>query len=94
MNARPLPAALPHEVAWHQLPPAEVLARLLAAEEGLSEKEAAARFEEAGPNELKEEPRGGPLRILLRQFKILILWILIGAGVVSGMMGDCPETLM
>lgn len=41
-------------LSWHSLPADEVLDRLAATTEGLSTSEAARRFEEHGPNALRE----------------------------------------
>ena len=51
--------------------PAEDLVKELEThiEKGLGQGDAGARLEKYGPNELKERPRPGFLRILLDQFK-------------------------
>ena len=46
-----------------------------------------------GPNELKEGKRISPLQIFLGQFKSLIIWILIAAGVISGVLGDVVDAI-
>lgn len=51
-------------------------------------EEARARLLANGPNELKEEPRTGPVRILIAQFQSLLIWVLLGAGVLSGILGQ------
>jgi Ca2+-transporting ATPase len=61
-----------------------VLAQLASSAEGLSAQEAAQRLATEGPNELKEGNRISPLQVFLGQFKSLIIWILIAAGVISG----------
>ena len=51
------------ESAWHKLEAAEVLRALdTDAESGLSDKEAARRLAEQGPNELEEKVAGVPGR--------------------------------
>jgi Ca2+-transporting ATPase len=74
--------------AWHSLAAEETLAQLNSSAAGLSTKEAAVRLAAHGPNTLKEGKRISPLRIFLDQFKSLIIWILIVAGVVSGLLGE------
>lgn len=55
---------------------------------GLSEAEAAGRLRERGPNELPEAPPTSPLTIFLAQFSSLIIWVLIGAAVISGFLQE------
>ena len=82
---------------WHLRPAAAVLTQLRATPEGLSAQEAARRLAADGANELVQGTRISPLQIFLRQFKSLIIWLLIGAGVISGALGEnvlhCEKTL-
>ncbi len=73
---------------WHNRSIEEALALLSSSPAGLSAQEAARRLAADGPNELKESKRISPLRIFFGQFKSLIIWILIGAGVISGLLGE------
>jgi magnesium-transporting ATPase (P-type) len=73
----------PKGKAWHSHSVEEVLAQLDSAATGLSTAEAAKRLAVNGPNELKEGKRISSLQIFLGQFKSLIIWILIAAGVIS-----------
>src|SRR5580765_5344537 len=75
-------------ISWYSQPVEQVLAAVDSAPNGLSAQEAARRLAAKGPNELKEAKAVSPLQILLRQFKSLIIWILIGAGLVSGLLGE------
>ncbi len=79
------------EEAWHGQSADEVLGKLGSSAEGLSEEEAARRLAAEGPNELKEGKRISPFQILLGQFKSLIIWILIAAGVISGALGEVVD---
>lgn len=78
---------------WHSQSPGEVLAKLDSAATGLSALEVAKRLAANGPNELKEGRRISPLRIFLGQFKSLIIWILIVAGVLSGVLGEVVDAI-
>jgi Ca2+-transporting ATPase len=80
--------------AWHSQSGGEVLSKLRSTAEGLTSGEAAQRLEHDGPNELKEGRRISPLRIFLDQFKSLVIWILIVAGIFSGVMGDVIDTIV
>lgn len=77
-----------HSLPWHTLPVEALLERLETDLDGLSFNEAARRIEVYGPNELREEERISPLRILLGQFSSLVVWILIGAGFISFLFGE------
>lgn len=88
------PPSIPERLkgeAWHNWSAEEVLAHLGSSATGLSAQKAAQRLAADGPNELKEDKRISPLQIFLGQFKSLIVWILIVAGVISGMLGEVVD---
>jgi P-type Ca2+ transporter type 2C len=58
------------------------------AQRGLSANEAAQRLERHGRNELAEAPPTPWWRRLARQFADLLVWILIAAAIVSGLLGE------
>jgi Ca2+-transporting ATPase len=60
---------------------------------GLSTEEATARLARYGANELKEKPRPGFLRLLLDQFNNFLIIILIGAAVVSLLLGETVDAI-
>ncbi|MCX7007188.1 MAG: HAD-IC family P-type ATPase, partial [Kiritimatiellaeota bacterium] len=59
---------------------------------GLTGAEAARRLAETGPNQLQEQAGHGPWKIFLEQFKELIVWVLIGAALVSGFLKEWVDT--
>jgi Ca2+-transporting ATPase len=75
--------------AWHALEVDE-LSRALHSdtERGLTQTEAGRRLGEYGPNELPQAPPASPLKLLLEQFSSLIVWVLIGAAIVSGLLQE------
>jgi Ca2+-transporting ATPase len=75
--------------AWHALEVDE-LSRALHSdtERGLTAAEAAARLAQHGPNELPQAPPASPLKLFLDQFSSLIVWVLIGAAIVSGLLQE------
>jgi len=83
----------PKGEAWHSQSPEDVLAKLGSAAAGLSAPEAAKRLAANGPNELKEGKRISLLQLFLGQFKSLIIWILIAAGIISGVLGEVVDTI-
>lgn len=60
---------------------------------GLDSSEASTRLKHYGPNQLEE--RGGPsaISIFLSQFKDFIIWILIAAALVSGLLREWVDAL-
>lgn len=79
--------------SWHNRSVEVVLAQVGSSLEGLSVDEAARRLAAHGPNQLKEAKPINPLEIFLGQFKSLIIWILIVAAVVSGVLGEVVDAL-
>jgi len=62
-------------------------------ETGLSGPEAVKRLLEFGPNQLLEKKGISPQEIFFEQFKDFIIWILIGAALVSGFLQEWVDAL-
>ena len=92
MTTAPRSVAQSEIAAWHTLSAAEVLAQLRATPDGLSAQEASRRLAAGGANELVHGTAVSPRKIFVRQFKSLIIWLLIGAGVISGALGEKVDT--
>lgn len=74
---------------WHTHTPDELETTLQSnLDGGLSERQAQQRLAEHGPNELPEAPPVSALTLLLRQFTSIIIWVLIGAAVISGLLQE------
>ena len=79
---------------WHSRPVEEVAADLATRlPGGLDRAEAAGRLAQVGPNRLTEGSRRGPLRILLEQFREVMVLVLLGAAVVAGLIGEPEDTV-
>lgn len=61
--------------------------------QGLRGEQAAERLARHGYNQLEQGPPTPLWRKLARQFKDLVVWILIFAAIISGLMGDLVDTL-
>ncbi|MEC4890230.1 MAG: cation-translocating P-type ATPase [Nitrospira sp.] len=74
---------------WHSLAP-EAMAGQLGSDltTGLSRSDAATRLAGYGPNELPEAAPLSLVRLALSQFSSLIIWVLIGAAVLSGLLQE------
>ena len=60
---------------------------------GLSTREAEKRQMSYGLNELKHNKKKSPFLIFLSQFNDFITWVLIGATIISGIMGDVADAI-
>ena len=83
----------PQDDAWHSAPLEAVLTRLRASATGLSVDDASQRLVTDGPNQLKAAARISPVTILIGQFKSLIIWILVSAGVLAGLLGEAMDAI-
>jgi Ca2+-transporting ATPase len=72
-------------IVWHALPVDEVLEALGSdGEMGLADDEAATRLQTYGPNTLAESQGPGALRLFLEQFNNALVWLLLAAATISG----------
>ena len=60
---------------------------------GLAAEEAKLRLEKYGLNQLKEKKPISPIKIFLEQFQDFIIWVLIGAAIVSGFLKEWVDAL-
>ncbi|HSL02056.1 MAG TPA: HAD-IC family P-type ATPase, partial [Nitrospiraceae bacterium] len=75
--------------AWHTSSPDALAAALHTSfDGGLSDHEAQQRLQREGPNELPEAQPPSRLRLFFSQFTSVIVWVLIGAAVISGLLED------
>lgn len=75
--------------AWHALSTERLEQELQSdIDTGLTTSEAQHRLATVGPNELPEAAPPSPLKIFLNQFASLIVWVLIGAAAVSGLLQE------
>ena len=85
----PVPSETKCAMAWYAKP-TEALAGELQTDlsVGLNANEATRRQAQEGPNELPDAPPPSLLKLFLAQFSSLIVWVLIGAAIVSGLLED------
>ena len=93
-SAQRMPLPAPTEPpAWHHESAENVLAGLDSSTTGLTSVEVALRLAAGGRNVLTEVAPVSRWRIFSRQFKSLVIWILIGAEIVSGVLGDAVDAI-
>jgi len=80
---------------WYRMPVREATQLLeIDPHHGLSTDEVARRLERYGPNQLEEAPRRPAWKRFLDQFKDLMVYILLGAAVVSALVGDYKDPIV
>ncbi len=60
---------------------------------GLSTREAEKRLKQFGLNEIEHKKKASALKIFLSQFNDFIVWVLIGATIISGIIGDKADAI-
>jgi magnesium-transporting ATPase (P-type) len=79
------------EPPWHALPAEVVRERCAGALGGLSGAEAARRLVAHGPNRLPAGKGRGPLARLIAQFDNVLIYVLLGAGIVTVLLGHVVD---
>lgn len=82
------------EANWHSLSVDDVLNMLGTSMDGLSGADAKVRLAKFGANELAAARKVSPLKIFLSQFRSILIWILIGATIVSLVMGEEVDAIV
>lgn len=82
------------DTSWHMMPVDEVIRRLDTNPDiGLSNTEADNRLRKYGYNQLEEKEGVSPLLLFLGQFNNFIVWVLIGAAIISGVLEEWVDAL-
>ncbi|WP_168121958.1 calcium-translocating P-type ATPase, SERCA-type [Paenibacillus sp. HB172176] len=82
------------QMKWHQMSTNELLDTLKGSlEDGLKPSAAAERLEQGGSNELTEGKRISPVVLFLNQFKDFMVLILMGATLISGLLGEYLDAI-
>jgi len=81
-------------ISWHAMTNTDVLQQLETPEEtGLSDAEIKARKEQYGPNELTEAPPTSFWELLWAQINSFVIYMLLGAAIISALLGDYTEAI-
>lgn len=78
---------------WHTLDTTDVLKQLSTTIQGLSSAQASQRLATNGPNSLPEGHRRSPWIIFLAQFSDFMIWVLLAAALVSGLIGEPRDAI-
>lgn len=77
---------------WHELPQQQALAEFDASPAGLTAAEADRRLQRYGVNSLPEPHRPGRIARFLRQFNNVLIYVLLGAAVITTTLGHLLDT--
>jgi len=81
------------EPAWHTIDPQRVAERLeVDLDGGLDPSEIERRTARHGRNEIREQRRRSPARMLLDQFSDFMILVLIAAAIISGFVGEVEDS--
>lgn len=86
-------AAAPRS-SWHDKTSDAVLAELDATAIGLTQSQAHERLERHGPNRLPQPPKRSALLRLALQFHNVLIYVLLGAAVITAAMGHLTDTIV
>ncbi|MEO9702855.1 cation-transporting P-type ATPase [Marinobacter alexandrii] len=77
---------------WHELPQQQALAEFDTSQAGLTAAEADRRLQRYGVNSLPEPHRPGRIARFLRQFNNVLIYVLLGAAVITTTLGHLLDT--
>ena len=77
---------------WHSYNTAKVFLHMSSTEDGLSQQEAEQRLQKYGANRLKPAKKKGPLARFLTQFHNVLIYVLLGAGVVTALLSHWVDS--
>ncbi|MDN3516326.1 cation-transporting P-type ATPase [Aquisalimonas lutea] len=79
---------------WHAEEPEAVLAALASDADGLDDSDAGVRLQRYGPNRLPPPRRHGVVMRFLLQFHNVLIYVLLGAGLVTALLGHWVDTVV
>ena len=80
--------------SWHTMAADAVATRFETTRDGLEPDEARRRLELYGPNRIREAERAQPLRILIHQFAGALMYVLMGAMLISLAIGHWEDAIV
>jgi len=84
----------PKEINYWKLQKDQLLTELRTSENGLDDAEATRRLEQYGLNEIPSAGRRTSFTILLSQFKNPLVYVLVFASALAGLLGDITEAII
>jgi magnesium-transporting ATPase (P-type) len=84
----------PAPVTWHGLSPEEAFKEARSVPDGLDPREARIRLQSYGPNRIERAPGRGWLKVLLHQLADPLVYILLAAALLAGLMGKLTDSFV
>lgn len=79
---------------WHTISSEEILTNVKSSIEGLDDAEVQKRQEEHGRNELTAKKKTPAIVFFLRQFKDIMILVLVAAAIISAFIGEVTDTIV
>lgn len=79
---------------WYRFSSEQVLGELESSRQGLSGQEAQMRLKQNGKNRIREGKRKNCIQVFLGQFQDLLVWILIGAAIISAVTDNAESSVV
>lgn len=80
------------DTAWHSISQETVLEKLESDSHGLSQQKVEARLTDYGPNQLPQPPKRSAFMRFLLQFHNILIYVLLGAGLITALLGHWIDT--
>jgi P-type Ca2+ transporter type 2C len=82
------------DITWHVASIEGILSRTNSSLHGLTLREAKDRLKQHGPNQLTEKNKQPAWVLFLSQFKDFMILVLVGAAIISGVIGESIDTIV
>ncbi|MCF7907174.1 HAD-IC family P-type ATPase [Patescibacteria group bacterium] len=82
------------ENLWHHLSGDQIEKRLQTSKNGITEKEAQKRLKKYGPNQLPAKKKLPAFKLFINQFKSPLVYILLGASIISCLLKELNDALI
>ncbi len=80
------------DIPWHAHDNEAIFEKLASSTDGLSQQDALQRLQKYGPNRLRPAKKKGPLARFLLQFHNVLIYVLIGSGVITALLGHWVDS--
>ena len=80
------------DLPWHTQETINVFQHIASSAEGLSQQDAQRRLQQIGPNRLRPSKQKGPLARFLMQFHNVLIYVLLGAGGITALLGHFVDS--
>src|SRR5690554_6552570 len=78
--------------SWHQITTEDALQQMESGQNGLDDQDARQRQQKYGRNKLPEPPRHHPLWRFVLQFHNILIYVLLGAALITGLLQHYIDT--